>query len=104
MDGPALIVGHTSTTVVDDGWQADVWSQGELVLVDVAPTSHPTAPSHGDPIWLEIFHGHLTQIAEQMGLTLRNTASSVNVKERLDYSCALFTSEGDLVVNGPHVP
>jgi 5-oxoprolinase (ATP-hydrolysing) len=104
IDGPALIVGHTSTTVVDDGWQADVWSQGELVLVDVAPTSHPIAPSHGDPIWLEIFHGHLTQIAEQMGLTLRNTASSVNVKERLDYSCALFTREGDLVVNAPHVP
>ena len=57
-----------------------------------------------DPVFLEIFNNQLASIAEQMGVTLRNTASSVNVKERLDFSCAIFTADGRLVANAPHVP
>ena len=57
-----------------------------------------------DPILLEIFNNHFAGIAEQMGITLRNTAGSVNVKERLDFSCAIFTARGELVVNAPHIP
>lgn len=104
ISGPALIVATTSTTVVDEGWRAQVLSQGELLLLDDERDLRAIAPTECDPVWLEIFHGQLSQIAQQMGTTLRNTASSVNVKERLDYSCAIFTAAGDLVVNAPHVP
>src|SRR5205085_11047208 len=92
-------------------------SRGELLLTqvrwaapakDVAGTvsldsAHPTS-SEPDPVLLEIFNNQFAGIAEQMGITLRNTASSVNVKERLDFSCAVFTADGDLVVNAPHIP
>ncbi len=104
VSGPAVIVSATSTTVVEPGWSAEVLSQGELLLTDEDHDARERAPTDCDPVWLEIFHGQLGQIAQQMGTTLRNTASSVNVKERLDYSCALFTATGDLVVNAPHVP
>ncbi|HTN75672.1 MAG TPA: hydantoinase B/oxoprolinase family protein, partial [Pirellulaceae bacterium] len=103
--GPAVIVEPNSTTLIDPAWQAELLSGGELLLT----ANHSTAPSAtlslvADPIQLEIFNHHFAGIAERMGHTLRNTASSVNVKERLDFSCALFTSAGDLVVNAPHIP
>jgi 5-oxoprolinase (ATP-hydrolysing) len=106
IDGPAIITEDVSTTVVDAGWTADVLSQGELLLTDrgegeSAPLANRTT---ADPVMLEIFNNHLTGIAEQMGITLRNTATSVNVKERLDFSCAIFTADGRLVANAPHVP
>ena len=117
--GPALVHEPTSTTVVDPHWQAEVLPRGELLLSPIrqaadrqkpvpvrkataAVTSrHSEAP---DPVSLEIFNNQFAGIAEQMGITLRNTSSSVNVKQRLDFSCALFTAEGDLVVNAPHIP
>ncbi|HEY1784766.1 MAG TPA: hydantoinase B/oxoprolinase family protein, partial [Pirellulales bacterium] len=111
--GPAIVCEATSTLVVDPLWQADVLSQGELLLTRAAPPAlqspvasrDSTADSDAaDPALLEIFNNQLAGIAEQMGHTLRATASSVNVKERLDFSCALFTAAGQLVVNAPHIP
>ncbi len=108
--GPAIICEPTSTTVLDPGWQAQVYLQGELVAEHTASASKPALARNDstatacNPVLLEIFNNHFAAIAEQMGSTLRNTASSVNVKERLDFSCALFTAAGDLVVNAPHIP
>src|SRR5207249_5286846 len=92
-------------------WHATILSSAEL-LIEVAshsprlPVSLSPPPSSAapDPILLELFNNHLTAIATQMGITLRNPSMSVNVKERLDFSCAIFTAEGDLVVNAPHIP
>ncbi|MBX9790386.1 MAG: hydantoinase B/oxoprolinase family protein [Pirellulales bacterium] len=113
--GPAIVGETTSTTVIDPGWTADVLGEGELLLEDMGKSVGATAGvprravgrgSTGapDPVLLEIFNNQFAGIAEQMGITLRNTASSVNVKERLDFSCALFTARGELVVNAPHIP
>ena len=117
--GPAIVAEDISTTVIDPGWRADVLSEGELLLTDVGAVEAINAPAvqtksgrlasyasrdSVDPVLLEIFNNHLGSIATQMGVTLRNTASSVNVKERLDFSCAIFTSNGRLVANAPHVP
>ncbi len=107
--GPAIVTEDISTTVIDPGWEAEVLSQGELLLTDFGlrelirnPESENRDSS--DPVFLEIFNNQLASIASQMGVTLRNTASSVNVKERLDFSCAIFTADGRLVANAPHVP
>lgn len=112
--GPAIVQETTSTTVIPPGWQASVLSQGEILLEHDATTQSATAQSAAparqqvttdeDPVMLEVFNNQFAGIAEQMGITLRNTASSVNVKERLDFSCAIFTAAGDLVVNAPHIP
>lgn len=104
VSGPCLIVHETSTTVVDAGWSAGVWEQGEIMLTDDGSDIRDEAGVERDPILLEVFHGHFAAIARQMGITLRNTSVSVNVKERLDFSCAVFTSDGNLVVNAPHIP
>ena len=102
--GPALILESLSTTVVEPGWELEVLTQGELLLTDVAGATEDTVSTPSNPIALEIFNRHFESIAQQMGITLRNTSSSVNVKERLDFSCAIFTAAGDLVVNAPHIP
>ena len=102
--GPALVVDGTSTTVVEPGWAVEVLTQGELLLSDDQGQAAPAISTAADPVQLEIFNNQFAGIAEQMGITLRNTASSVNVKERLDFSCAIFTPRGDLVVNAPHIP
>ncbi|MEX0938918.1 MAG: hydantoinase B/oxoprolinase family protein [Pirellulales bacterium] len=103
--GPAIVAEHISTTVIDPGWEAEMLSGGELLLTDRGGEPSPIAVStEADPVTLELFNNQFAGIAEQMGITLRNTASSVNVKERLDFSCAIFTSRGDLVVNAPHIP
>lgn len=102
--GPLIVTEARSTTVVDAGWQAEVLAHGELLLIDRGSATTAHFSTDADPILLEIFNNQFAGIAEQMGITLRNTSSSVNVKERLDFSCALFTAEGDLVVNAPHIP
>lgn len=111
--GPAIVCEAGATLVVEPGWQAEVLSQGELLVTrseasissaDQPTSASPSAAAEPDPAFLEIFNNQLAGIAEQMGHTLRATASSVNVKERLDFSCALFTAEGNLVVNAPHIP
>ncbi len=102
--GPAIIAEDNSTTLVDPGWTAEVLARHELLLVDGGRPTHATLSTECDPVMLEIFNNQFAGIAEQMGITLRNTSSSVNVKERLDFSCAIFTPRGDLVVNAPHIP
>ena len=107
--GPAIIIDSSSTIVVEPQWEAVVLGQGELLLERVcqARRSHGTPSTElscADPIQLEVFNNRFAAIAEQMGIALRNTSVSVNVKERLDFSCALFTQDGGLVVNAPHIP
>jgi len=104
--GPAIVMHSASTTVLDPGWRAEVLSGGELLATAMDATAGRShlATDDPDPIQLEIFNNHFAGIAEQMGIALRNTAVSVNVKERLDYSCAIFNGRGELVVNAPHVP
>jgi 5-oxoprolinase (ATP-hydrolysing) len=115
VSGPAIVHEFASTTVIDPGWEADVLSGGEILLTDAAReignAHQPEALAReeqsdaaADPVLLEIFNNHFAGIAEQMGVVLRDTASSVNVKERLDFSCAIFTARGELVVNAPHIP
>jgi len=106
--GPAIVHEPNSTTVIDPGWSAEQLTGGELLLTRTAASRAPQSsipdPATADPVLLEIFNNQFAGIAEQMGITLRNTASSVNVKERLDFSCAIFTAAGGLVVNAPHIP
>jgi 5-oxoprolinase (ATP-hydrolysing) len=103
--GPAVVIEETSTIVVDAGWEAVVHDTGDIVLSDrQAAPARQEISKEADPIQLELFNNQFVSIAEQMGTMLRRTALSVNVKERLDFSCALFTPEGDLVVNAPHIP
>lgn len=104
IEGPAIICEPTSTTVVDPGWHAEVLSGGEVLLTDQTGPEVESVASESDPVMLEIFNNQFTSIAEQMGVVLRNSATSVNVKERLDFSCAIFNEQGDLVVNAPHIP
>jgi 5-oxoprolinase (ATP-hydrolysing) len=102
--GPALIVEPYSTIVVEPGWSARIDAQNALILTrtDTAATSEKSIAR--DPVMLEIANARFMSIAEQMGATLEKTASSVNIKERLDFSCALFNSAGELVANAPHMP
>ncbi|HEV7222280.1 MAG TPA: hydantoinase B/oxoprolinase family protein [Pirellulales bacterium] len=104
LHGPAIIYEPLSTTIVDPGWRAEVLARGELLLADEGRGAARGISTEADPVMLEIFNNQFAGIAEQMGITLRNTSSSVNVKERLDFSCAIFTPSGDLVVNAPHIP
>jgi 5-oxoprolinase (ATP-hydrolysing) len=105
IDGPAIIAEANATTVVDPGWRAEVTALDHLVLERVAPRPGRAAIGTGvDPVMLEIFNNLFMSIAEQMGFALANTAYSVNIKERLDFSCALFDAEGSLIANAPHMP
>ena len=105
VDGPAIIADANATTVVEPGWRAEVTGGHHLVLrrVVALPERHAMGTS-ADPVMLEIFNNLFMSIAEQMGLRLQNTAYSVNIKERLDFSCALFDGEGKLIANAPHMP
>ena len=105
VDGPAVIIEATATTVVEPGWAARTIPTGDLVLERVVPL--PATAAIGttvDPVQLEIFNNLFMNIAEQMGVVLENTAASVNIKERLDFSCAVFDPDGDLIANAPHMP
>lgn len=103
--GPAVINEPTGTTVVEDGWEAECIAGGALVLRRVVALDRAEAIGTSvDPIMLEVFNNLFMSIAEQMGATLAKTSASVNIRERLDFSCAIFDAEGDLVANAPHVP
>lgn len=105
VSGPAILTEPTGTNIIEPGWEAACISGGALVLRRVVPLPKREAVGTSvDPIMLEIFNNLFMSIAEQMGATLENTANSVNIKERLDFSCALFDGQGDLVANAPHVP
>jgi len=103
--GPAVITEATGTNMVDPGWRGRIDARGNLILERVSPRPDARVPGTGaDPVMLEVFNNLFMNIADQMGATLRNTAYSVNIKERLDFSCALFDAAGNLVANAPHVP
>ncbi|MFI1934453.1 hydantoinase B/oxoprolinase family protein [Streptomyces sp. NPDC020330] len=103
--GPAVVAEDDATTVVDAGWRAEAAPTGHLVLTRNRPRPRRTAVgTRVDPVMLEVFNNLFMSIAEQMGVRLENTAHSVNIKERLDFSCALFDAEGNLIANAPHIP
>ena len=103
--GPAIIVEANATTIVEPGWQAQLTELDHLLLERVTPrTAVFAAGTTVDPVLLEVFNNLFMNIAEQMGLQLQNTAYSVNIKERLDFSCALFNAQGELIANAPHMP
>ncbi|MBD2016634.1 hydantoinase B/oxoprolinase family protein [Microcoleus sp. FACHB-53] len=111
--GPALIIEATGTNVIEPNWQAELSDRNHLIL-NRSTSDSPSASASSrlgqfncanpDPILLEIFNNLFRSIAEQMGITLQNTSSSVNIKERLDFSCAIFDQQGQLVANAPHIP
>ncbi|MFP4412568.1 hydantoinase B/oxoprolinase family protein [Coleofasciculus sp.] len=111
---PALIIETTGTNVIEPGWQAEVTERNHLILKKTQPSTSnnqqatinnkPANLSQPDPVTLEIFNNLFRSIAEQMGTTLQNTSYSVNIKERLDFSCAIFDGQGQLVANAPHIP
>jgi 5-oxoprolinase (ATP-hydrolysing) len=103
--GPAIIAEQNATTVVEPGWAASITSFSHLALVRQAQRAITFASgTSADPVLLEVFNNLFMNIAEQMGLQLQNTACSVNIKERLDFSCALFDAVGNLIANAPHMP
>ncbi len=103
--GPAIITEDFATTVVEPGWQAELTGQGDLLLTRAGPAPARRAAGTGaDPVLLEIFNNLFMSVAEQMGVRLRSTAQSVNIKERLDFSCAVFDRAGQLIANAPHMP
>ncbi len=104
LSGPALIIDPVSTVVVEPGWSARVLAEGTLLLERVAARSEQAAEESVDPVRLEIFAGLFMGIAEEMGAALQRSAASVNIRERLDFSCAIFDAEGGLVANAPHIP
>ncbi len=108
--GPNLVASALSTTIVESGWKATMLGEGQLLIektneaVGLAEDQLAQSSNRPDPTQLEIFNNHFGTIARQMGLALQMTSMSVNVKERLDFSCAIFTANGDLIVNAPHIP
>lgn len=113
INSPALIIEKTGTNIIEPGWQAELTLKNHLVLTKIKTTANQTEltansqtkiPTSADPVMLEIFNNLFRAIAEQMGITLQKTGSSVNIKERLDFSCAIFDKDGQLVANAPHIP
>ena len=105
LDGPAIIIESNSTIVIEPGWSARLTRQNNLLLARTTALARVVAAgTQVDPVRLEIFNNLFMSIAEQMGTTLQNTSHSVNIKERLDFSCAIFDAQGELVANAPHIP
>ncbi|WMW26416.1 hydantoinase B/oxoprolinase family protein [Methanolobus sediminis] len=103
--GPAVIVETNTTVIIEPGWKVELRKGQELVLERVVPLpKRESVGTEADPVMLEIFNNRFMSIAQQMGYTLQNTAYSVNIKERLDFSCAVFNRKGDLIANAPHIP
>jgi 5-oxoprolinase (ATP-hydrolysing) len=103
--GPAILIERHQTIVVEDGWEAELTAKNHLVLNRITPLARGHAiGTEADPVMLEVFNNLFMSIAEQMGVSLQNTAYSVNIKERLDFSCAVFAHDGSLVANAPHMP
>jgi len=110
--GPAMIVEATGTNIIEPGWEATITENNDLILnrrcteidADRIRVNSRLSAVKSDPVLLEIFNNLFRAIAEQMGVTLQNTSSSVNIKERLDFSCAVFDKNGQLVANAPHIP
>ncbi|AKB50639.1 N-methylhydantoinase A/acetone carboxylase, beta subunit [Methanosarcina barkeri str. Wiesmoor] len=105
VSGPAVLIEKNTTIVLEPGWEGTITERNHLLLKREIPLpTHTAIGTDVDPVMLEIFNNRFMSVAEQMGFTLQNTAHSVNIKERLDFSCALFDSDGNLVANAPHIP
>ncbi|MDZ4776060.1 MAG: hydantoinase B/oxoprolinase family protein [Alphaproteobacteria bacterium] len=104
IDGPAIVLDQGATTVIDAGWRGRMDAAGNLILEHVAAPAAAPASTARDPVRLELFNNRFMAIAERMGATLQSTAASVNIKERLDFSCAVFDASGALIANAPHIP
>ena len=105
IQGPAIVIESTGTTVVEQDWELETTSYNHLILTRTVPRpTRRVVGTNADPVMLEVFNNLFMSIAEQMGASLENSAYSVNIKERLDFSCAIFDSQGDLVANAPHMP
>ncbi|MFG1397756.1 hydantoinase B/oxoprolinase family protein [Roseixanthobacter pseudopolyaromaticivorans] len=105
LQGPAIVIEPNQTVIVEAGWRAEVTVKDHLLLTRAVALKRAEAVgTHADPVMLEVFNNLFMSIAEQMGVTLQNTAYSVNIKERLDFSCAVFSGTGELVANAPHMP
>jgi 5-oxoprolinase (ATP-hydrolysing) len=102
--GPAIVAEANATTVIEPGWRARIDAAGDMILTRHAEGENRIVGTDADPVMLEVFNNLFMSIAEQMGAVLANTASSVNIKERLDFSCALFDGQGGLIANAPHLP
>ena len=104
--GPALVREANATTVIEPGWTAEVTPLDHMILrrTEALPTRVPAGSERPDPVLLELFNNLFMNVAEQTGAVLQNTSMSVNIKERLDFSCAIFDADGNLVANAPHVP
>ncbi len=104
INGPALVIEPNQTIVAEQGWSLALTDRDDIVLKRIAPRARERLGREADPVLLEVFNNLFMAIAEQMGEALRNTAQSVNIKERLDFSCAVFDTQGRLVANAPHLP
>ncbi|MEO0997573.1 MAG: hydantoinase B/oxoprolinase family protein, partial [Pseudomonadota bacterium] len=104
IDGPCIVTEDHATTLLTAGWHAEVNAFGHLVLTRGKAPGASAVTAAADPVWVEVFNGRFRAIAEQMGGVLRRTAHSVNIRERLDYSCAVFDGAGRLLANAPHMP
>jgi 5-oxoprolinase (ATP-hydrolysing) len=106
LTGPAMIREANATTIIEPGWQAEITPKNHVILRRITPRENAAVQNTqaADPILLELFNNLFMAVAEQSGAVLRNTAQSVNIKERLDFSCALFDADGGLIANAPHVP
>lgn len=104
MPGPALIIEDHQTVMVEPGWQAELTIRDDLLLTRIAKRHAARVSRKADPVMLEVFNNLFVSVAEQMGYVLQNTARSVNIRERLDFSCAIFDARGRLIANAPHIP
>ena len=104
LTGPAVLVEPHTSIVIEAGWRAEITAHDHVVLRRIAPRETRAVGTEADPVMLEVFNNLYMSIAEQMGAVLENTAASVTIKERLDFSCAVFDAKGDLIANAPHMP
>ncbi|HEU4475164.1 MAG TPA: hydantoinase B/oxoprolinase family protein, partial [Methyloceanibacter sp.] len=104
IEGPALIIEDHQTVVVEPEWRAEVTAADDLLLTRIVTQQAVKVGKQADPVMVEVFNNLFVSIAEQMGYALQNTARSVNIKERLDFSCAIFDAKGPLIANAPHIP
>jgi 5-oxoprolinase (ATP-hydrolysing) len=104
ISGPAIIIEPNGTVIIEPLWRAELSQHKHLILEKLAEAKQSEISTSRDPVMLEIFNNQFMSIAQQMGIVLRNTSSSVNIKERLDFSCAMFDNTGNLIANAPHIP
>ncbi|MCJ7788492.1 MAG: hydantoinase B/oxoprolinase family protein, partial [Methyloceanibacter sp.] len=104
LQGPALIIEDHQTVMVEPGWRAELTAKDDLLLIRIEQRAAARVATKADPVMLEVYNNLFVSVAEQMGYVLQNTAHSVNIRERLDFSCAIFDARGRLIANAPHIP